>query len=311
MLKPIETQPLLSIIVPVYNVEEYLADCITSVLDQEYSNFELLLLNDGSTDHSLEICREYEAKDSRICVYTHPNRGQSGTQNRGLDLAQGEYVVFLDSDDSIEPETYASAIKLLETKSDCDLVEFPSRCYHAVRGVWQNPLHDTDIYGAEAMYNAWLFENKIGWTSWCKVYRRSLFDGVRFKEKIYFEDNLMVAQLLSRARGICFSPIGAYRFYVRSTQKTEWTPRHRRDQMTSWCASLEVLQTQYPLYRSARMEFARRIANAYYADTRYASQRDEVTDQAKAALRSLKWLDIWGKNRLSLKDKLKITYLTL
>lgn len=310
MLNATDTQPLLSIIVPVYNVEDYLSDCITSVLKQEYSNFELLLLNDGSTDRSLEICRDYESKDSRIRVYTHSNRGQSGTQNRGLDLAQGEYIAFLDSDDSIEPETYAGAIKLLETKPDCDLAEFPSRCYHAVRGIWQNPLHDADIYGSEAMYNAWLFEGKIGWTSWCKVYRRSLFDEVRFKEKIYFEDNLMVAQLLSRARGICFSPVGAYRFYVRSTQKTEWTSRHRQDQMTSWCASLEALQAHYPLYRSARMEFARRIANGYYADTRYASQRDEVTTQAKVALRSLKLLDIWGKNRLSFRDKLKITYLT-
>lgn len=303
--------PLLSIIVPVYNVEEYLPACIDSVLEQEYTNFELLLLNDGSTDRSLEICREYEQRDSRISVYTHPNKGQSGTQNRGLDLAKGEYIAFLDSDDSIEPETYACAIKLLESKVDCDLAEFPSFCYHSVMGTWKNPLHSSDIHGSENLYNAWLFEKKIGWTSWCKVYRRSLFDGERFREKIYFEDNLMVAQLLRKARGICFSPAGGYRFYVRSAQKTEWTPRHRRDQMTSWCASLEVLQESYPLYRSARMEFARRIANSYYADTREQKLQDETTEKAKVALHSLRLLDIWGRNRLSLKDKLKITYLAL
>lgn len=300
--------PLLSIIIPVYNVEAYLPACIESVLQQEYQHFELLLVNDGSTDGSLSVCEAYAERDKRIQVYSHPNRGQSGTQNRALDLCKGDLIAFLDSDDDILPDTYAAAIGQLVASPECDLVQFPSYCHHVSLGLLQNPVPEGSIIGPEAMLDTWLWEGTIGWTSWCKIYRRELFDGLRFKEGILLEDNLMTASILSKARGICFSPKGGYNFYVRTEQKTHWDERRRHDQMVSWTETVKVLSQYRPLYRAARAEFIQRVSNSLYIDRK---KEDKVVQMAKACLREASLADIFGKNRLSPKAKLKIFALKL
>ena len=95
-------QPLVSIILPVYNAQNHLARCIGSILNQTYKNIELIILNDGSKDHSLPVCEEFRAKDSRIVLVDKENSGVSDTRNLGLKLAGGEYVQFVDSDDYID-----------------------------------------------------------------------------------------------------------------------------------------------------------------------------------------------------------------
>lgn len=97
--------PLVSVIVPIYNAENYLAACLDSVLAQKERDFELILVNDGSTDSSLAICRDYEQRDGRVKVFDKPNGGVSSARNMGLDRATGEWVLFIDSDDTITPDT--------------------------------------------------------------------------------------------------------------------------------------------------------------------------------------------------------------
>ena len=97
---------LISIIVPVYNVEKYLERCLDSILSQTFSDFELILVNDGSTDHSLEICRSYAEKDERILLIDQENRGLSAARNAGIAVAKGEYLGFVDSDDYIAQNMY-------------------------------------------------------------------------------------------------------------------------------------------------------------------------------------------------------------
>ena len=93
--------PLVSIIVPVYNVEKYLDKCMVSILCQSYKNIEVIIVNDGSTDKSLNICNKWKEKDSRIEMFSQPNKGLSSARNKGLKYAKGEYVLFVDSDDWI------------------------------------------------------------------------------------------------------------------------------------------------------------------------------------------------------------------
>lgn len=115
------TLPLVSIIVPVYNSEETLARCINSILDQQYRNIEVILVNDGSTDNSLNICREFAETDSRIIVIDKENTGVSDTRNRGIAQATGKYLHFVDSDDWIAE----NAVKVLVDRmqeTGCDLV---------------------------------------------------------------------------------------------------------------------------------------------------------------------------------------------
>ena len=123
-----ENQALISVIIPVYNVEEYLRECVDSVLKQTYQNFEIILIDDGSTDSSGDICDEYAGSDERICVIHQKNSGPSKTRNTGLENANGKYIYFLDSDDYID----YNALKLLVNTAEsnnADLVFFDAHSF--------------------------------------------------------------------------------------------------------------------------------------------------------------------------------------
>ena len=101
----------LSVVIPVYNVEKYLQECVDSVLNQTLKEFELIAVDDGSTDHSGAILDEYQEKDSRITVIHKENGGLSSARNAGLDIAKGEWIAFVDSDDWVSPETYEEMMR--------------------------------------------------------------------------------------------------------------------------------------------------------------------------------------------------------
>lgn len=123
-----ENQALISVIIPVYNVEAYLHECIDSVINQTYKNFEIILVDDGSTDSSGKICDEYVEKDDRITVIHQKNSGPSKTRNTGLENANGKYIYFLDSDDFIENNALELLINTAES-NDADLVFFDARSF--------------------------------------------------------------------------------------------------------------------------------------------------------------------------------------
>lgn len=106
--------PLVSVIIPVYNVEKYLRRCLNSVIDQEYKNIEIILVNDGSTDNSLEIAISYKEKDKRIKVFSQENQGLSAARNMGLDKSHGEYITFIDSDDYVSKDYVSYMFNLLK-----------------------------------------------------------------------------------------------------------------------------------------------------------------------------------------------------
>ena len=114
-----ENQPIVSVIIPVYNVEDYLCECVDSVINQTYKNLEIILIDDGSTDSSGKICDDYAEKDERVCVVHKKNSGPSKTRNVGLEHAKGKYVYFLDSDDYIE----LNALELLVNTAESDAAD--------------------------------------------------------------------------------------------------------------------------------------------------------------------------------------------
>ena len=115
--------PLISVIVPVYNVEDYLISCMDSIINQTLENIEVICINDGSTDESLKILKEYEKKDERVKVYSKQNSGQGTARNFGLENAIGEYVLFVDSDDWIDIETCEILYDVAKSK-ELDLLIF-------------------------------------------------------------------------------------------------------------------------------------------------------------------------------------------
>ena len=126
-MKCVQTEPLLSVIIPVYGVEKYIAQCLDSVIHQTYRNIEVIVINDGTKDRSAEIAKEYAKKDSRIKVYDFNNGGLSIARNRGIECAKGEYIAFLDSDDWLMQNMYEKLMeKIKEYGADiakCSVIE--------------------------------------------------------------------------------------------------------------------------------------------------------------------------------------------
>lgn len=191
---------LISIIIPVYNCEKYLERCINSVLEQSYSNLELILVDDGSTDRSGSICDDYQKKDDRVVVVHSTNGGAAKSRNSGIDIARGEYIGFIDSDDYISPSMYEHMICVLN-ESNAEMAV----CNYLYVDKEGNDLHRaSSIVRDEVIeridYLKRLTEPYSGYyiTPWNRVYRRELFNGLRFPEGMTHEDNVLTHRIVDR-----------------------------------------------------------------------------------------------------------------
>ena len=200
--------PLVSVIVPVYNVEDYLDDCITSLVNQTFEDIEIICVNDGSTDSSLDMLNEYASKDDRIRVFSKENGGPGSTRNYGLDRACGEYVLFVDSDDWLD----LNAIKTLYEKAkadDLDLLIFLAENFDDNQNKFYEEDYYNNIYIPNTLDNK-VFNHKdlgkhlfsVAVPPYNKLYRRSVLEkyNIRFPENVLFEDNPFHYEVLLGSR---------------------------------------------------------------------------------------------------------------
>ena len=190
---------LISIIVPIYNVEKYVDECIESIVNQVYSNIEIILVDDGSPDNCPMICDSWAKKDKRIKVIHKQNGGLSDARNAGLDHAIGQYIVFVDSDDYIDKEML---LVLYETmiKSNSDIV----MCNKATVTTKEITFAENDggilsYSGDEILDNFLYHKNSFCSGIWNKLFRRELFEGVRFPKGLTTEDYYVYSFVYSRA----------------------------------------------------------------------------------------------------------------
>ena len=180
----------ISVIVPVFNVAGYLPQCVDSILSQDYGNLEVILIDDGSTDGSGEICDRYAALDSRVRAIHQKNGGAAAAKNAGLRLATGEYLAFADSDDYLEPDAYGFLMKaLLETGADAVQGSF--------REVYRNRAEEQRISEEILEGYDYLLRFPKDFSCallWNKLYRRALFDGVFFEEGHKIDDEYFTYQ---------------------------------------------------------------------------------------------------------------------
>ena len=207
----------ISIIVPIYNVKEYLSQCLDSILRQTYQNFELLLVNDGSTDGSKEIAEIYAQKyPDKIRLFHQKNQGLSAARNCGLEKARGKYVVFVDSDDTIS-ERMAEELYNRAESLDSDLVMC---AFHSVdeQGNEIRQIHETCI---EKDKISCLEENKkillCQNAAWNKLYRRSVIEqyGLRFTPGVWYEDIRFTKKFMLHAKNIVYCDEILYDYLVR------------------------------------------------------------------------------------------------
>lgn len=186
--------PIVSIIVPVYNVSEYVDACIVSIIRQTYSDFELILVDDGSTDESGNVCEQWAAKDSRIQVIHKSNGGLSDARNAGLDIARGRYICFVDGDDSIEPQLLATTIPYME--QGFDLVRYRYEFQGSSQKAVFQTLPDTFHFDNQADIGRFILQYyltyKINYEIWSGIYRADIIrsHNLRFvdNKKIFSED---------------------------------------------------------------------------------------------------------------------------
>lgn len=171
---------LISIIIPIYKVEPYLRRCLDSVVNQTYTNLEIILVDDGSPDDCPKICDEYASRDNRIIVIHKKNGGLSDARNAGLDICKGEYISFIDSDDWVERDYIEVLFNLLQ-KTNADIAVGNHQLFSEDGVVYpQNIFFDSVLDGYDAT-TMLIFKEPIQFVvSWCKLYKRNLFGKVRF-----------------------------------------------------------------------------------------------------------------------------------
>ena len=245
-LARIRVPGMLSIVVPVYNVERYLAQCIESLLQQEYVNLQLIIVDDGSPDQSFEVARRYARRDPRIKLIRQQNAGPSAARNVGVQHARGEFLTFFDSDDFVDRHVYRDAIDSLQ-RSGSDLAVLAYRRERngslEPAAPWIRAAHAQDREGVTLRDFPEIMVNTIA-TS--KVYRRDFWDAqeLEFPEGLLFEDQALTMLAFTAARGIDVRSYVGINWRIRegSTTQNAYSPRNLEHHHVAVQRSLEILE---------------------------------------------------------------------
>lgn len=219
---------LVSFIIPVYNTAEYLRQCLNSILVQTYTNIEIIIVDDGSTDRSPYICDEYAKKDSRIVAYHKKNGGLSDARNFGLNHAKGDYIVFLDSDDFWAKDSCLSElIKILNDSPCCEFVGFNMSYYFQESGIYKKWIaYDDTVSGDQTRDDkiCWMVHSGTMPMSACsKIIKKSFLERehIRFKEGIFSEDIPWFLEVLNKCEN--FKLVNEYIYVYRQGVKNSIT----------------------------------------------------------------------------------------
>lgn len=193
--------PAISIIVPVYKVEEYLPKCIDSILAQTFADFELILVDDGSPDNCGKICDEYADKDNRIVVIHKENGGVSSARNAGLDIAKGKYIGFIDSDDYIDPDMYETLYNnLVNNNADISICGI-FVCYkNVIKNYYSNPI--SGVFSGIDAFKLALSGKGCAFAPYNKLYKKEILDTIRFPALKIGEDLFIIGDIMLKAKKV-------------------------------------------------------------------------------------------------------------
>lgn len=262
-----DNKPLISVIVPVYNVEKYLKQCIDSIINQTYKNLEIILVNDGSKDNSGIICDEYSKKDSRIKVIHQENKGASVARNRGIKESKGEYISFIDSDDFITNDMLDILLSMcIENQcgiSKCETIDIKDRNMPKVSRSNNVKVYDSnyilnDIYEKKPIFNP---------APCNKLYKRNLFDKIKFEEGIIYEDEAIMCQLIFYAQKIAITNDILYCYFLspKSVMRSSFSEK-RFDILKAFEIRMKFLRDKNlnDIYLKTQVRYSYFISNLYY-----------------------------------------------
>ncbi len=202
----------ISVIIPVYNVEKYLEKCLDSVIRNTYKNLEIICVNDGSTDRSLEILNKYAELDERITVITQENQGLSGARNTGIDNSHADYIAFIDSDDYVHHQYFEILMRPMINPNVCVSV---ARCKRVVSDEIEEKNFDKLNDTLTEDINVIMRSSEIRNTAWAKIYRRSFIGEERFVPRLKFEDKCFNCLLFTKRKEPIVSSTTSEIYYYR------------------------------------------------------------------------------------------------
>ena len=297
----------ISVIVPVYNVEQHLTRCIQSITNQSYSNLEIICINDGSSDNSLEILNKFAAKDNRIIIINQNNCGQSVARNKGLDSASGDYIYFVDSDDYIHEQTLEIMHSVAE-KSKCPIVATEdinqlSKKTKIINKYITNErkyrIHNNPL--KHLLNNIWSTS-----VIWNKLYKKEVLNNWRFIEGIYFEDWPFITCLFSTIDKYATIPYSLY-FYNdenTSTVRSTFTLKKLHDYLIGIRFTHQYFQTNDKIKYAKDVRRKRISASIKMMINKVKRERtnhDELVAQLKENLIKLKKEGVWNYTDLPFK----------
>ena len=210
-----------SVIVPIYNAESYLEKCVNSIINQTERDIQIILVDDGSTDKSPQICDELSLKDDRIVVFHKKNGGLSSARNKGLENAKADYVCFIDSDDIIAPYYVEHLLSLIE-KYDCDVAVGKFETFTDKDPSFDNIDNDVEIVEGKNAIDKLFGKSYVTATIACnKVYKKSLFDDIKFPEGKINEDEATAYRIFYKTERVAFSNSVVYGYYMRDNSITK------------------------------------------------------------------------------------------
>lgn len=299
-----ENQPLVSIIVPTYNVERYVEECIDSLLNQTYENIEIIILDDGSSDATIYLLKQYGNKIQLIA--NDNNKGQGARRNEGMTLARGKYVYFVDSDDWVEPKTIEEAVKQLE-ETQAELVRFNGVSFYDAKTTEVNEgkynfsdrLEHKNVYEDEEALEA---NRRTYSASPCLyVFRKELIDthNLQFMEGVLHEDEYFTTRLFTVTTKMTYLKQNFYhRRYRTASTMTESTKAHQLRSFNSYLEVFKGLEAEYEkanLSKNQKAFIKRQLLSIYNA-----LRNSEVANKRKSDLKKIQSLSFKDKAYLRL-----------
>ena len=232
---------LISVIIPVYKVEKYLCRCVDSVLEQTYTNMEIILVDDGSSDNCPVMCDEYARQDSRVKVIHQENAGLSGARNAGIDMAQGQWLAFVDSDDYLTADFLERLYQAcVDTGSSLSLCR-----WEYVRGetIPEHGTGETRVYtGREMLANLYVPDGAYFVVAWNKLYRKELFEDIRYPLGRIHEDEATTYRIYDKVKKAAYVDRSLYGYFVTPVSITRGFNPKRMDWVTAVAERLDFFE---------------------------------------------------------------------
>ena len=297
--------PKISVIIPIYNVEKYLSQCLDSVINQTFKDIEIICINDGSTDNSLQILQQYAHKDKRIKIIDQQNQGLSIARNNGISQACCEYISFIDSDDYIHPKFLETLYEAI-IQNNCDI----AGCNFQKIQTKETPLFITTkikVYNSalDVLLNK---KNFIHFNVWNKLYKKEVIQDIRFAENLYYEDWIFNTQVFAQSNKFAWIPskLYGYRISNNSIMRSDFNQKKLHDYVKGIEIVAEYFQTRRPQdwKKVKRTRISRTVKMLINSTIR--SKNKDLNNQTQKLLKNLYQQNLIGYAGLSLKNKFKL-----